>query len=125
METVILAKFLGVFFLVFGLGILFNREHAAAVSKDIVAHPASQLLAGVLPLLVGSFVIATHNTWVAGWPLLVTVVGWMMLFAGLFRLWFTSAWIEMIESSQEHLAVIGGLITCVIGALLAYVGFFS
>ena len=47
-----------------------------------------------------------------------------MLFAGLFRLWFTSAWIAMIESSQEHLAVIGGLVTCVIGALLAYVGFF-
>ena len=125
METVILAKFLGVFFLVFGCGFLFNREHGAAVAADLVKHPAVQLLAGVIPLLVGSWVVATHNNWVQGWSVLVTVVGWLMLLVGIFRLWFTAAWVAMVEGKEEHIAIIGGFITLIIGILLAYVGFFG
>jgi len=121
----LLAKFLGVFFGVLGLGFLFNREHAVAVAGDLAKHPALQTIAGIIPLLVGSYVVAAHNQWVPNWSVLITVVGWLMLFVGIFRLWFVSAWLGMVEKHSEHGAVVAGFIALVIGALLCYVGFFG
>ena len=125
METVLLAKFLGVFFVVLGLSFLFNRDHASGVAGDLVKHPALQVIAGVLPLLVGSFVVAAHNVWVPNEAVIVTLVGWLLLLAGVFRLWFVSAWVSMVEKASDHGPVVGGFVALILGALLSYLGFFG
>ena len=123
MESVVLAKFLGVFFLVLGVGFLTNREHAANAAADLVKHPASQTIAGIIPLLLGSFVVATHNVWSPNLSVLVTIAGWFLLLASVFRLWFVSTWVAMVEKASEHGVVMAAFVVLILGALLFYVGF--
>ena len=38
--------------------------------------PTPGLVIGTLTLPLGLFVVLTHNIWVLGWPVVVTVCGW-------------------------------------------------
>ena len=48
--------------------------------------PPVVYLSGALLLLAGISIVRAHNRWVAGWPVLITLVGWLAVFLGLFRM---------------------------------------
>ena len=125
MDNLILTKVLGILFLVIGLKFVFNRKGACAIAADMVKHPASQFMAGIFPLLIGSWVVLTHNVWALKWSLVLTVVGWLMLLVGIIRLWLTSAWVDRMENSSERMVAAASVISVIFGVLLCYVGFFT
>ena len=43
---------------------------------DLFGDPTPGLVIGTLTLPLGLFVVLTHNIWVLGWPVVVTVCGW-------------------------------------------------
>ena len=43
-------------------------------------------LNGVLLFVAGLAIVRAHNRWTRGWPVLVTLTGWLGIFAGLFRM---------------------------------------
>ena len=47
---------------------------------------APLFLSGMLTLLAGLAVVNTHNLWTTGWPVVVTLLGWLMVVAGFARL---------------------------------------
>ncbi len=124
LTTVFLAKFLGIVFTSFALGLLFNRDHAKKIAADLVAHPGIALVAGVVPLLLGAFLVLVHNTWAWNWDVIVTIAGWLLFVVGLFRLWCVDVWIDVMKKHKDRVALRAGLIVFVIGILLIYVGFF-
>lgn len=47
--------------------------------------------AGLLWFVGGLGVVRVHNRWQAGWPLVITLVGWFFLLGGLFRVFLPEA----------------------------------
>ncbi len=43
-------------------------------------------LNGTLLFVAGLAIVRAHNRWVFGWPVLVTLVGWIVMFGGLLRM---------------------------------------
>ena len=43
-------------------------------------------LNGTLLFVAGLAIVRAHNLWVRGWPVLITIVGWFLLFIGLGRM---------------------------------------
>lgn len=43
-------------------------------------------LNGTLLFFAGLTIVRTHNLWVSGWPVLVTLTGWLGIVLGLFRM---------------------------------------
>lgn len=43
-------------------------------------------LNGLFFFVIGLYVVRSHNRWTRGWPVVVTVVGWGLILAGLFRM---------------------------------------
>jgi len=43
-------------------------------------------LNGTLLFVAGLAIVRAHNRWTVGWPVLVTLVGWLAMFAGLIRM---------------------------------------
>jgi uncharacterized membrane protein YhaH (DUF805 family) len=43
-------------------------------------------LNGVLLFVAGLAIVRAHNRWTRSWPVLVTLTGWLGIFAGLFRM---------------------------------------
>ncbi len=123
MNTVFFGQFFGIVFVLLALGVLSNRDHATQIVSDLVGHAASQMVAGIIPLLLGVWVVLSHNVWVWQWELVVTLTGWLLLLSGVFRLWCVHAWVSMMKKHQNTAPLWGGIITLVIGLLLLYVGF--
>jgi hypothetical protein len=57
-------------------------ELAEQVSRD----PVPIFVSGILLFVAGLAIVRVHNRWTNGWPVLVTVLGWLTVFSGLARI---------------------------------------
>jgi hypothetical protein len=59
-----------------------------ALTYGIWAANIAPLIAlnGVLLFVAGLAIVRAHNRWTRGWPVLVTLTGWLGIFGGLFRM---------------------------------------
>ena len=48
-------------------------------------------LKGTLLFVAGLSIIRAHNRWTVGWPVMVTLVGWVAILGGLFRMFAPEA----------------------------------
>jgi uncharacterized membrane protein HdeD (DUF308 family) len=53
--------------------------------------PAVTFLNGILLFVGGISIIRVHNFWVRSWPILITLIGWLTILLGLFRMFFPTA----------------------------------
>jgi ABC-type xylose transport system permease subunit len=124
MYTIVIAKFLGIFFLVLSLTLFCRKEFFKSVINNIIQHPGLQFIAAIVPLIIGILIISLHNHWTHDLPsLAVTLAGWLLLAGALFRLWFTDAWIKTIERLSATSFVMPGLGCVVMALLFLYIGF--
>ena len=117
------SQLFGIVSTVLAVGILFNLSDARKMAKEMVSTPSGYILAGVLPLIFGCWTVLQSNHWVLGWPLVVTIIGWMMFLFGIFRLWFATIWLRLIQRGLDEAPVLFGLFGLIFGLLLLYVGF--
>ena len=57
---------------------IFNLGVFPALAEQVSHDPALIFVSGVL-FVAGLVIVRAHNIWTAGWPVLVTVVGWLVL----------------------------------------------
>jgi hypothetical protein len=75
-------------------------------------------LNGTVLFVAGLAVVRAHNRWVLNWPVLVTLVGWVVMLGGLFRM-FEPVSGQLPE--QKPAAAYGVFVAMfVIGAVLAF-----
>jgi hypothetical protein len=48
------------------------------VAREILDGEAALFLSGVLALVAGLSIVNTHDAW-AGWPVVITAVGWLLV----------------------------------------------
>jgi Flp pilus assembly protein protease CpaA len=61
-------------------------------------------LNGILLFSAGLSIVRAHHLWVRSWPVLVTLVGWLGIIGGLFRMFFPEA--KQAEENISSYAVI-------------------
>lgn len=117
------AKVIGPMMLILGLSLALNHAAFVKMAKDFMKSPALIFLAGFITLLMGVIVVAFHNVWVAGWPVIVTILGWVMVAAGIVRMNFTDRLKKMGEGMLKNYALMMGaaLLYIALGAYLTYV----
>jgi hypothetical protein len=92
-------------------------ELAEQISRD----PGVILLSGILLLVAGLAIVRAHNIWVGGWPVLVTLLGWLAILSGLVRMLFP---IRLATMAAEIAHRPGAMIAAVL-VLLVLGGFLS
>jgi len=79
------------------------------------------LLIGCLTLPFGLAVLATHNIWVADFPILTTIVGWGWTFKGSLYLIYPRTLNHIAPRRLTPAKFIGGgIIALILGALIAF-----
>ena len=81
-NSIIFAKAYGIYFIVTGLGLAICPNRFREWYHDILSESRRVLFGGTIALLIGSFIIATHNHLVADWPVIITLIGYWGVFAG-------------------------------------------
>jgi hypothetical protein len=126
METsFFLAKLVGPVFLVMGLAVLVKPQRTRRLGREFIDNEALIFLSGVITLPVGLAIVIVHNVWVAGWPVIITIIGWLAVFAGVARMLafdgIKSIGHAMID--RRSLFAVPGAIMAALGAYLAYLGY--
>jgi len=122
-ESIVLARFLGIFFTIWSLGIIINQKRIKEAVGEIIQSKSMQLIAAFLPLFIGSFLVAVHNKWTSDWTLMITILAWLFLLSGAFRALMTATWVKMLIKIKAKVNLtIFGLIALAIGVVLLYFG---
>ena len=120
-----LAKLIGPVFVVGGLGMLFNTDPFRAMFERSLHDHMLIYLTGVLSLPAGLAIVVLHNEWKWRWPVMITVIGWLMVIGGIVRMLAP----QMIEThglsliSYPNFFIIDGGIALLLGVLLSYFGY--
>ena len=125
--SIFLAKLIGPIALVIGAGIMLNAAMFRRLAEEFVADDALVYLSGMLTMTAGMAIVLTHNLWVADWPTIITVLGWLMVIGGAVRIAFPQ-WTEafgrrMLKHPAPTLTV-AAIVWLALGALLCYFGYF-
>ncbi len=85
------------------------------------------LLAGCVHVILGLFLVVTHNSWLADWTTLLTIVGWLLLFRGIFLLWFPNSMAPLAKllEAKPWWVNLAAIILLIGGSILSYYGFAS
>jgi len=114
-----LAKVLGIVFLVGGVNALFNRKAMAAAIEDVNRSAAVLWIWGFINLLFGAAIVALYNVWIPGWRVIIPICGWASLVKG--------TWIILLPDSAKAvyracnkpgILAFGGVAAIVLGLIL-------
>ena len=128
METsVFIAKIFGLLYLVVGAGLILNRKAFQQIMDDFCKNPALIFYGGIFSLATGIVIVLTHNVWVAGWPVIITIIGWIAIIKGIWLIVLPNTVPAFIQAYQknENLIIAQSAGALIFGIVLTFFGFFA
>jgi hypothetical protein len=125
--SLFLARLLGPVLVVLAVGLLVRQDSWRTMAREFMASRPLLFLSGFLTLLGGLAIVNTHNVWEAGWPVVITIFGWLAVVGGVLRMLFPQTVTglgEKMLDSKSYLTVVG-IVEGVIGLWLCYVGYLA
>jgi hypothetical protein len=85
-------------------------------------NPALILVAGYPLFISGLAIVRFHNRWTGGWPVVVTVLGWLAVVSGLSRILFPMRLAGIATRAVQTAGVmpISAAIILIVGAFLSF-----
>lgn len=77
---------------------------------------------GVLLFVAGLAIVKNHHIWMYGWQTLLTVIGYLLMILGLFRMFFPQ--IQKTEFKNNPSVFIVELLLILVGAFLTFKAYF-
>jgi uncharacterized protein YjeT (DUF2065 family) len=123
--SIFLAKVLGAFYVVIGVGLFFNSKHYHKAYTDMMKSSGIWLFAGIFALIIGILLVLAHNVWEWQWYVIITVIGWIALVKGILLLIFPKQMVAMGKSmfKSKNLLLVAGIVAVVLGVILGYFGY--
>jgi hypothetical protein len=122
MATIFLATVLGWFLVIVSFFLLFKHQHMKLIMADVIGHTGLFFVFALITLIIGLLMVTSHNIWVMGWPVVVTLFSWIILLSGLLRLMWPEVAMQMGQSFFRHpirMQATGGVLL-IIGLFLLF-----
>ena len=125
--TLFLAKFMGIFSLIYGTSLLLEKKMIIGIFSSFLGEKRlTSYILGLLEVLGGLAIVLTHNIWNEGMlALMVTILGWLLLLEGVNYLFMSkkrlSNMLGMLQYSKMY--YLGATMLIVLGLYLTYFGF--
>lgn len=120
-----LAQLIGLVMTLFALSALFRPRFVRSVMVELNESSLSRLLFSFIALTTGLAIVLTHNVWVAGWPVIITVIGWGGVLKGFMAIAMPDALVSLGSTfySTDKRTRIVLVLAALFGLYLAGVGF--
>jgi hypothetical protein len=118
----LIAGLIGPLLIAMGAAMLINRDLFPKMADELVQNHGLIVLSGILLLLAGVAIVRVHNVWTGGWPIIITVFGWLAIVGGLARMWFPELAAPIVSAVGIGVPALagGGLFLLALGAFLSY-----
>lgn len=107
---------------VMALAMLLNLGSMAAIAAQVARDTALIFFSGILLFVAGLAIVRIHNMWSGGWPVLVTILGWLALIGGLLRMFFPTRFAGLAAQFGTNLTLLIGfaIVFLLPGGFLSY-----
>jgi hypothetical protein len=124
-RSIYLAKLIGPVFVVVGVGMLLNTHLYLVMAEQGLRSYVLIYLSGILTLTAGLALVLAHNVWEADWRLIITLLGWLGVIGGTFRILWPQEVVEVGRAVIAHSEALmfGGFFVLVLGGVLSYYGY--
>jgi hypothetical protein len=125
--SIFLARLIGPLLVVLAIGLVLRQDSWRTMAKEFIASRPLVFLTGFLTLLGGLALVNTHNVWDAGWPVVITIFGWLAVVGGIARMLFPETVMgigQKMLDNKTYLTV-GGVVEGLLGLWLCYVGYLA
>lgn len=122
--SVFLAQVIGCYLFLMSLAMLVHQQRFKKTASDLLGNATLITLSGGILLVIGLLIVVDHNIWVADWPVLITIIGWILLLQGLMRLFVPDAFIKMSRDMMGHVVyTLLCWVRLIVGIYLIWAGF--
>jgi hypothetical protein len=120
-----IAGLMGPTLVAIAVAVLINFGSSTALAEQFSRDPALFFVSGVLVFVAGIAIVRVHNIWAGGWPVLVTVLGWLAVLGGLVRMLFPIQLAAIVAEVGQNTGLIGAVavVPLVLGAFLSFKGY--
>jgi hypothetical protein len=122
----IIAALLGPTLVATALMILLNLGAMSGIIDELFKSPMLIVFAGYAAFVPGLAIVYFHNRWTFGWPVLITLVGWLSVIVGLIRMVFPVQLAGIMAKAGPSLYVVlpmVGFVFLLIGGVLTFMGY--
>lgn len=125
--SIFLAKIMGPALIAVTLHFLIYFKKYQKLVDDLMKSEALMFIMSGFGLLIGLFLVTTHNVWVNGWQVLITLVGWATLIKTLFFMLWPMAALKLAGyfKDQSAFIAISLVVMLIFGMMLAYMGYIA
>jgi hypothetical protein len=122
-----IAGLIGPTFVAVAVGLLLNLGSISAVLEPLSRDPALVLIYGIFLFVAGMAIVRFHNHWEANWPVLVTIVGWLLVVGGLVRILFPLRFAAATGAFAQSSGIMAtvAVVLLAIGAFLSFKAYAS
>jgi uncharacterized protein YjeT (DUF2065 family) len=103
--------------------VLANLDAMPTLIEGMAQSPMLVVLAGYAAFVPGLAIVYFHNHWTGGWPVVVTVMGWLSLIVGLMRMIFPMQIATMaskLAPAPSGMLIGIGVVFLLIGGFLSF-----
>ena len=122
--SIYFAQLIGLYLVIVNLVMLVHHQRFKKISHDFLMNPVFIAISGYFSILLGLLILIPHHLWVAKWPVIITIIGWIVLLQGLMRLFCPDVFVKY---SKELLEKKGFLLLSwvwfLVGLYLVWAGF--
>jgi hypothetical protein len=111
-----IAALLGPTLIATAVSLLANLDILQTLIEGLSQSPALIMIAGYAAFVPGLAIVYFHNRWTNGWPVLVTVMGWLSLVVGLLRMVFPT---QLAAMATKNCSGRRGRLSCLRGRIPA------
>lgn len=122
--TLLLTKFFAIYLLIVGFALILNPGMMHRWVKTFLKNDNFLPLGGIIALIFGAFIVTVHNVWIANWPVILTIFGWLAVLKGALFLIYSNAQklMEPMTQIPESTFRILGIVWVALGAFFFYQG---
>ena len=106
--------------------VLANLDTMPTLIEGMAQNPMLVVLAGYAAFVPGLAIVYFHNRWTGGWPVVVTLMGWLSLVVGLIRMIFPTqiaAMASKLAPAPGGALIAIGVVFLLIGGFLSFKGY--
>lgn len=122
--TTFLAQIWGPILAAVGLGFFFSKKYYVTIYRDLEKETFAVLSFGMFAMAVGIMHISAHNLWESSTQILVSLLGWGLLFKGVICVMFPGLADRAGDwALSAKIVPAAGGVALILGAYLSWLGY--